>query len=49
MLIRQPLPKGTSMEGLTQARCNAIADKLNNRPRKRYNYKTPKEMFFKDA
>jgi len=48
-LIRQYLPKGTSMEGLTQARCNAIADKLNNRPRKRYNYKTPKEMFFKNA
>ena len=33
-LIRQYLPKGMSMEGLTQLQCNAIADKLNNRPRK---------------
>ena len=29
-LIRQHLPKGTSMEELTQHQCNAIADKLNN-------------------
>ena len=45
-LIRQYLPKGTSMKGLTQARCNAIADKLNSRPRKRHNYKTPIEVFY---
>jgi IS30 family transposase len=42
-LIRQYLPKGQSMEGLTQARCNAIALKLNSRPRKRYDYMTPLE------
>lgn len=46
-LIRQYLPKGTSMERLTQARCNAIAEKLNNRPRKRHNYQTPNEVHFK--
>ncbi len=34
-LIRQYLPKGTSMENLTQQQCNAIAYKLNTRPRKR--------------
>lgn len=45
-LIRQYLPKGTSMENLTQHQCNAIAEKLNNRPRKRHNYKTPKELFY---
>lgn len=42
-LIRQYLPKGQSMKGLTQARCNAIAHKLNTRPRKRYAFMTPIE------
>ena len=45
-LIRQYLPKGKSMKGLTQAKCNAIAERLNNRPRKRHGYRTPNEMFF---
>ena len=45
-LIRQYLIKGTSMEGLTQQRCNAIAAKLNTRPRKRLGYKTPQECFY---
>ena len=45
-LIRQYLPKGTSMKDLTQAKCNAIANKLNNRPRKRHGYLTPSELFF---
>jgi IS30 family transposase len=40
-LIRQYLPKGASMKGLTQQRCNEIACKLNNRPRKRYGFITP--------
>ena len=44
-LIRQYLPKGTSMKSLTQCQCNAIAKKLNTRPRKRLAYKTPEEMF----
>jgi IS30 family transposase len=44
-LIRQYLRKGTTMEGLTQQRCDAIAAKLNNRPRKRLGYKTPQECF----
>lgn len=42
-LIRQYLPKGKSMEKLTQAQCDAIAFKLNNRPRKRYGFMTPIE------
>lgn len=45
-LIRQYLPKGTSMAGLTQQQCDAIANKLNARPRKRFNYKTPEEMYY---
>lgn len=44
-LIRQYLPKGCCMDDLTQARCNAIAKKLNDRPRKRHGYRTPAELF----
>ena len=43
-LIRQYLPKRTSMKAVTQARCNAIAAALNNRPRKRYRFRTPLEQ-----
>ena len=44
-LIRQYLPKGVSMAGLSQQRCNAIAHKLNTRPRKRLGFRTPLECF----
>ena len=46
-LIRPYLPKGESMTGLTQNECDAIADILNNRPRKRHEYKTPNECFLR--
>jgi IS30 family transposase len=42
-LIRQYLPKRTSLASLTQAQCNAIARRLNHRPRKRHGYATPLE------
>ena len=44
-LLRQYLPKGTSLASLTQSRCDAIAETLNVRPRKRHAYKTPKACF----
>jgi IS30 family transposase len=44
-LIRQYLPKGASMAGLSQHQCNAIARKLNTRPRKRLGFRTPLECF----
>jgi IS30 family transposase len=44
-LLRQYLPKGASMAGLTQHQCNAIARKLNTRPRKRLGFRTPLECF----
>jgi len=44
-LIRQYLPKGVSMAHLTQADCDRIADKLNRRPRKRYGWRTPEELY----
>jgi transposase, IS30 family len=42
-LIRQYLPKGSSMKNLTQKQCNAIAHAINSRPRKRFAYQTPLE------
>lgn len=44
-LIRQYLPKTRSMESITQSRCNAIANKLNTRPRKILGFQTPEEAF----
>jgi IS30 family transposase len=42
-LIRQYLPKWKSMIGLTQRECDKIAHKLNTRPRKCLDWKTPDE------
>ena len=44
-LIRQYLPRGTSMTELTQRQCDEIAHCLNTRPRKRLAYQTPLECF----
>jgi len=45
-LIRQYLPKTESMINVTQQQCDRIALALNSRPRKRFNYKTPEEMYY---
>ncbi len=45
-LIRQYIPKGTSMKDLTQVQCDRIAKKLNTRPRKRHSFKTPEEILY---
>jgi IS30 family transposase len=44
-LVRQYLPKRTSMAHLTQQDCDAIARQLNQRPRKRLGYRTPEECY----
>lgn len=44
-LLREYLPKGTDLSIHTQADLQAIADELNNRPRKRLGYLTPQEAF----
>ncbi len=44
-LIRQYLPKHTSMEHVTQRDCQRIADTLNRRPRKRLGFRTPEEVY----
>jgi len=42
-LIRQYLPKRTSMARVSQAACDHIARKLNSRPRKRLDFRAPEE------
>lgn len=44
-LLRQYFPKGTSMGTLTQADLDAVAHKLNTRPRKTLQFDTPAERF----
>ena len=44
-LLRQYLPKRASMAHLSQADCDAIAARLNSRPRKRFGFRTPEECY----
>jgi IS30 family transposase len=44
-LLRQYFPKGISVAGFTQAELNAVARRLNERPRKTLGFKTPADMF----
>jgi IS30 family transposase len=44
-LLRQYFPKGIDISNYTQAQLNAVARKLNERPRKTLNYETPAERF----
>ena len=44
-LLRQYFPKGTDISTYSQAHLNAVARRLNTRPRKTLNYETPAERF----
>jgi IS30 family transposase len=44
-LIRQYFPKGMSFENITNEQVQIAQDKLNNRPRKRFGFKTPNQVY----
>lgn len=44
-LLRQYFPKGTDLSVYSQAKLNAVARELNERPRKTLKYKTPADKF----
>lgn len=46
-LVRQYFPKGSSFELVTEEEVKKVQDKLNNRPRKRFGFQSPNEVFFK--
>jgi IS30 family transposase len=45
-LVRQYFPKGTDFTTITQADIQRVEDKLNSRPRKVLQFRTPSEVFF---
>jgi transposase, IS30 family len=45
-LIRQYFPKGTNFNNVSDDEINDVVYKLNHRPRKCLNYKTPHEVFY---
>jgi len=44
-LVRQYFPKGTNFDKIDHQAVKKATDILNNRPRKRFNYKSPNEVF----
>jgi transposase, IS30 family len=43
-LLRQFFPKGTKLAGISPLEVKRVLDLLNDRPRKRLGYKTPREI-----
>jgi IS30 family transposase len=43
-LVRQYLPKGTNFRDVSHRTVAEIESSLNDRPRKRLNYRTPREV-----
>lgn len=47
-LLRQYVPKGTDFDNVSDKEVHAWQIKINNRPRKKYGYKTPLEVFMEE-
>jgi transposase, IS30 family len=47
-LVRQYFPKGSDFSKITEGDIQWVTARLNNRPRKRLNYRTPRRVFFKE-
>jgi len=48
-LLRQYFPKGCNFRNVSEEDVQQAVKRLNNRPRKNLNYRTPKEVFWKEA
>jgi len=48
-LVRQYFPKGSDFSALTDAQVQAVAKRLNERPRKTLGYQTPNHVFFNSS
>lgn len=44
-LIRYVIPKGTSLDSFIQEDMNKLSDHINSYPRKKWNYKSPTDLF----
>lgn len=47
-VVRQYFPKGSDFSKITDSDIQWVTARLNNRPRKRLNYRTPQRVFFKE-
>ncbi len=45
-LLRQYFPKGSSLSYIGKSKTQFVSEQLNNRPRKRLGFKTPKEVLY---
>jgi transposase, IS30 family len=48
-LLRQYFPKGKSLSNIGPVKTRSVSDQLNNRPRKRLGFKSPKEVAYANA
>jgi len=48
-LLRQYFPKGSDLSGFSQAELDAVACKLNTRPRKSLDFRCPAELFMPES
>ena len=46
-LLRQYFPKNKTLKNISQTYILEVVEKLNNRPRKKLGYKTPKQVYYK--